>query len=84
MKPDMFKPYILLDKCAGAGIITIIGGHCSNMKFTVNGGSPYQSAYNEAFELAVTLRVPLWLGNQFSDQVCAYSPEIESLDKESK
>ena len=75
-KPDMFNPYILLESFCGTGIVHIIGGHCSNTKVTVNSGSPYQAAYNEAFEIAVALRVPLWIGNQFESKI-AYNPNVE-------
>lgn len=81
LKPDMFSPYVLLESCMGAGIVQLIGGHCSNLKYTVNGGSPYQAAYDEAFEIAVTMRVPLWIGNQFESK-CAYDPNITKKSEE--
>jgi len=75
--PDMFNPYVLLRSCAGAGMIELRGGHCSNMTFQINSGSPYQAAYNEAFEIAIVMRVPLWIEKTYNSMTCAYNPRLE-------
>jgi len=60
MKADMFNPYIKLEKIADAGMITIVGGHCSDLHYKVCGGQPWEYAYKDAFKLATATDLPLW------------------------
>lgn len=76
-KPEIFRPYILLKRIADAGMVSIHGGSYSSndLVFEVNGGSPFQSAYNEAFKLALACQLPLWREEGIELQLL-YSPSV--------
>ncbi len=60
-EPNIFKPYILLHRIEDAGIISVHGGGSVNdLRYEISGGQPYQSAYNDAFKLALASQLPLW------------------------
>lgn len=59
-KKEYNKPYIEFSTIADAGMVSIIGGNWGDLVYKINGGSPKESALNEAYKLALTLSVPLW------------------------
>lgn len=80
IEPDIFSPYILLEQVSTAGVIKIRGGHCSDMEYQICGGSPYQAAYNDAFKLAVTAKLPLWTRVGWGEPTLLYHPDVKSLE----
>lgn len=83
MEPDIFKPHIILEEMAGAGMVKIKGGgYASNdLEYDANSGSPYQSAYNEAFKLALATQIPMWRKVNWDTYECLYHPDVRSLTK---
>lgn len=79
-QPDIFHPYIVIEKFSSAGIVTIYGGSysCNCMEYKVNGGSPFQSAYNEAYLLALSTQRPLWFKKNFGEYELIYNPNLEN------
>ena len=69
-KEDIFKPRIVLEKFGDAGMVKVKSKSGVNTDYEVNPGSPFQSAYNEAFGLAISCQLPLWF-----NCVLLYSPD---------
>jgi len=79
MKPDIFKPRVILERIGTAGMVYVESSSGMGVKFEVNGGCPFQHAYNEAFALAISSSLPLWTRKGLGYELL-YHPDLESLD----
>ena len=70
MKEDIFNPRVVLSRICDAGVVVVKSKCTKNIEFTVNSGSPFQCAYDEAFSLAITSDLPLWYNGDL-----LYSPK---------
>ena len=72
VKEDIFNSRIVLDEFGDAGMVKVKSPKCIDTEYEVNPGSPFQSAYNQAFSLAIASQLPLWFRGQL-----LYSPNYK-------
>lgn len=72
-KIDIFKPRIIYKILLDTAGQVILKDY--NIEYEINGGSPIQSAYNEAFRLAITLKIPLYEEISYNEYKLLYHPD---------